>query len=98
VNPKDEAREWLNIRCGREVHVETSFVNASTPPEVHEGRLTKSGDLIALRDLYEVGLVSYNLDDLPDDIGVQVGVAEQLEMIFDDGESLLIKVVITVIG
>jgi hypothetical protein len=99
MNPKDQAREWLDNRCGREVHVETHLVNASEAPQVHEGRLTKSKDPAAPWDLYEVGLVSYNLADLPDDIEVQVATepAEKLEMTFGDGASLLITVVVRVI-
>ena len=73
-------------------------VNSSIPPEVREGRLTKSEDSVALGDVYEVGLVSYNLDDLPGGIEMQVGPGEQLEMTFDDGASGLIKVTLTVIG
>ena len=97
MSPKDEVRDWLDSRRGRKLRVETRPVNASIPPEVREGLLTKSEDPVALRDLYEVGLVSYDLGDLPDDIEVQVGPAEQLEMTFDDGTSVLIKVAITVI-
>ena len=95
MNPKDQAREWLENRCGREVHVETHLVNGSEVPQVHEGRLTK--DPAAPRELFEVGLVSYNLADLPDDIAVQVATepAEKLEMTFGDGASLLITVVVT---
>jgi hypothetical protein len=98
MNQKETARQWLDERSGREVHVETRFVNGSDAPQVHEGRLTKSDDPNGLRDLYEVGPVSYNLDDLSDDIGVVVGATEELEMNFDDGTSNLIKVLITVIG
>lgn len=98
MSRKDEVREWLDSRRGRKLHVETRPVNASLPPEVREGRLTKSEDPVALRDLYEVGLVTYNLDDLPEDVEIQIGPGEQLEMTFDDGSSALIKVVITVIG
>jgi hypothetical protein len=98
MNPKDEAREWLDERCGREVHVETRFANSSAAPQVQEGRLTKSGDQDGLRDLYEVGPVSYNLDDLSDDMEVVVGTGEKLEMTFEDGESILIYVTITATG
>jgi hypothetical protein len=98
MNPKDEAREWLDRRRGREVHVETRFGNGSSAPQVHEGRLTKSEDPAGLRDLYEVAQVSYNLDDLSDDLAVVIGAAEELEMNFDDGTSNLINVKITVIG
>jgi hypothetical protein len=98
MSPKDEVRDWLDSRRGRQLRVETRPVDESIPPEVREGRLTTSENPVALRDLYEVGLVSYNLADLPDDVEVQVGPAEQLEMTFDDGTSVLINVVISVIG
>jgi hypothetical protein len=98
MNPKDEVREWLDGRGGPKLRVETRPVNSSIPPEVRQGRLTKSEDPGALGDLYEVGLVSYNLDDLPEGIEVQVGPGEQLEMTFDDGASGLINVTLTVIG
>ena len=98
MSPKDEVRDWLDSRRGRRLRVETRPVNSSISPEVREGRLTKSEDPVALGDLYEVGLVSYNLDDLPGGIEVQVGPGEQLEMTFDDGASGLIKVTLTVIG
>jgi hypothetical protein len=97
MSPKDEARDWLNDRLGRKLRVETRPVNSSLPPEVREGRLTKSEDSVGLRDTYEVGLVSSNLGDLPDDLEVQVGPADQLELTFDDGGSALIKIVVTVI-
>ncbi|HTZ09261.1 MAG TPA: hypothetical protein VMB72_09315 [Acidimicrobiales bacterium] len=80
------------------MHVETQLVNASTAPQVHRGRLTRSlEDLARPGFLYEVGTVSYNLSDLPEDMGVEVALepVEHLEMTFDDGTSLLIKVVVT---
>jgi hypothetical protein len=111
VEPKDEAREWLDQRCGRVVHVETHLDGATTSPLVREGPLTKrrtlnpevgnaSEENVSVRDLYEVGTASYNLADLPDDIEVHIRTAplEQLEMTFDDGTSALVRVMITAIG
>ena len=40
---KDEAREWLDMRCGRFMNVETHMVNTSTTPLVNEGLLSKRG-------------------------------------------------------
>ena len=98
MKAKDQAREWLEERCGRHAHIETHLVNASTAPSVHEGRITKPEEAASLPDLYEVGLVSYNLADLPDDLEVEIEdePAERLQMVFDDGASVLIKVLITV--
>jgi hypothetical protein len=69
MNRKDEARKWLDYRCGREVHVETRLVNGSSAPQINEGLLMKRKVPVGLRDLYEVALVSYNLDDLSDNLG-----------------------------
>ncbi len=108
MNPKDQARQWLAERSGQNVHVETRFVDSAAAPLINTGLLRSQGttnpeiaegpkDLPDPRDRYEVGTVSYNLADLPDAIGVQVrtGPAEQLELIFDDGTSLLITVTVT---
>jgi hypothetical protein len=111
MNPKDQARQWLAEQSGRNVHVETRFVDSTAPPLINTGLLrteptTKPGvtegpkDLPDARDRYEVGTVSYNLGDLPDELEVHVRTepAEQLELIFDDGTSLLITATITVTG
>ena len=68
----------------------------TTDPEVAED----PKEVTDPRDWYEVGTVSYNLADLPDEIEVHVRTesAEQLELIFDDGTSLLITATITVTG
>ncbi len=110
MKPKDQAREWLDQRCGRHVHVELQFVNSAATPLEHGGLLTKQrktavetaevqGTAAPFVDLYQVGTTSYNLSDLPDGIEVLIRAepAEQLEMTFDDGASLLIKAVITVV-
>lgn len=109
MKPKDEARDWLDKRCGQGVHVETHFVNGTAGPLTNKGLLSKRRtrrpevtrvveDEVAVLDLYHVGTVSYNLADLPEDIEVciQSEPAEQLEMTFDDGTSLLITMRITV--
>ena len=108
MRPKDEVREWLDTRCGRPVQVETHLGIATEGPTVSSGPLTKhhvshpdadaSDRSAPVVDLYEVGTVSYNLADLPEDIKVHIEAdsAERLEMTFDDGTSMLITVVITV--
>ena len=111
MNPKDQARQWLAERSGRNVHVETRFVDSAATPLINTGLLRSQRttnpevaddpkDLPDPRDWYEVGTVSYNLADLPDEIEVHVRTepAEQLELIFDDGASLLITATITVTG
>jgi hypothetical protein len=111
MNPKDQARQWLSERSGRNVHVETRFGDSTATPFINKGLLRSQRttnpeiaedpkDLPDSRDWYEVGTVSYNLADLPDEIEVHVRTepAEQLEMIFDDGTSLLITATITVTG
>jgi hypothetical protein len=111
MNPKDQARDWLTEQSGRNVHVETRFVDSTATPLINTGllrsqRATTSDvaedpeDDPDARDRYEVGEVSYNLGDLPDEIEVQVRTqpAEQLEMTFDDGTSVLITATITVTG
>ena len=106
MKPKDQARGWLDERCGREVHVETRFVNSTATPLVNGGALRKGQstdselveeDLLHSADLYQVGTASYNLADLPDEMEVHIRTEppEQLELTFDDGTSLLITVVIT---
>lgn len=110
MTPKDQAGEWLDQRCGRHVHVETQYVNSAAPPLVHAGPLTRQRETaletaetregsVPMVDLYQVGTVPYNLADLPDEIEVHIRTkpADQLEMTFDDGTSLLIKALITVI-
>ena len=42
MQPKDEARGWLDERCGRGVHVETHFVNGTAAPLTNRGRLSKT--------------------------------------------------------
>ncbi len=111
MNSKDQARQWLSERSGRNVHVETRFVDSTATPLINTGLLrsphtTNPGvaedprDPPDPRDWYEVGTVSYNLADLPEGIEVHVRTepAEQLELIFDDGTSLLITATITVMG
>ena len=111
MNSKDQARQWLAERIGRNVYVETRAVDSTATPLTNTGRLRSLGttnpetatdpkDLSDPRDRYEVGKISYNLADLPEEIKVHVRTepAEQLEMIFDDGTSLLIIVTITVAG
>jgi hypothetical protein len=111
VDPKDQARQWLAERIGRNVHVETRFVDSTATPIVNAGLLRSQRttdpeiaedpkDLPDLQDRYEVGTVSYNLADLSDEIEVHVRTepAEQLELIFNDGTSLLITATITVTG
>jgi hypothetical protein len=111
MNPKDQARQWLAERSGRNVHVETRFVDSTATPLMNTGVLRSQRTMDPEigedpkvipdpRDRYEVGTVSYNLADLPDEIEVHVRTepAEQLELIFDDGTSLLITVTITVTG
>ena len=111
MNSKDQARQWLAERSGRNVHVETRFVDSTATPLINTGllRSRRATDLeigedpknfADLPDRYEVGAVSYNLADLPDEIEVHVRTepAEQLELIFDDGTSLLITVTITITG
>lgn len=109
MKSKDQAREWLDQRCGRHVHVETHFVNSAATPLVNAGPLTKQRKT-ALEvadaqessapssDLYQVGTISYNLADLPDGIEIHIRTepADQLEMTFDDGASVLIKTMVTV--
>jgi hypothetical protein len=110
MKPKDQAREWLDQRCGRHVHVETRFVNSAATPLVNAGPLSKQrktalevadaqDSSAPFLDLYQVGTISYNLGDLPDGIEIHIRTepADQLEMTFDDGASLLIKAMITVI-
>ena len=110
MKPKDQAREWLDQRCGRHVQVETYYVNSAAPPLVNAGPLTRQRKTaletaetrersVPMVDLYQVGTISYNLTDLPDEIEVHIRTkpADQLEMTFDDGASLLIKAMITVI-
>jgi hypothetical protein len=104
MNPKDQARAWLDERCGRDVHVETRFVNSDATPLVNAGPLRRGGSThsepvegdLASRDLYQVGTASYNLADLPEEMEVHVRTEppERLELTFDDGTSLLITVVI----
>ncbi len=111
MNSKDQARQWLSERSGRNVHVETRFVDSTATTLMNTGLLRNQRtmnpeiaedpkDLPDPRDWYEVGTVSYNLADLPDEIEVHVRTepAEQLELIFDDGTSLLITATITVTG
>ena len=111
MNPKDRARRWLAERSGRTVHVETRFVNSTANPLTNTGLLRcqpamnledarDPKELPDTQDRYEVGTVSYNLADLPDEIEVHVRTepADQLEMIFDDGMSLFIAATITVTG
>lgn len=111
MDPKDQARQWLAERDGRTVHVETRFVDSTATPLINTGLLKSQRttdpeigegpkDIPDPRDWYQVGTVSYNLADLPDEIEVLVRTepAEQLELIFDDGTSLLITVTITVTG
>jgi hypothetical protein len=111
MNPKDQARQWLTERSGRNVHVETRFVDSTATPLMNTGVLRSQRttdpetgedpkDMPDPRDRYEVGTVSYNLADLPDEIEVHVRTepTEQLELIFDDGTSLLITATITVTG
>ena len=110
MKPKDQAREWLDQRCGGHVHVETHYVNSAAPPLVNAGPLTRQRKTaletaetregsVPIVDLYQVGSISYNLADLPDEIEVHIRTkpADQLEMTFDDGASQLIKAMITVI-
>jgi hypothetical protein len=110
MKPQDQVREWLDQRCGRRVHIETHYVNSAAPPLVNAGPLTRQRKTalgtaetregsVAMVDLYQVGTISYNLADLPDEIEVHIRTkpADQLEMTFDDGASLLIKAMITVI-
>jgi hypothetical protein len=93
------------------VHVETGFVDSTAAPLINTGVLRTqpttnpeiAGDpkhLADPRDWYQVGTVSYNLADLPDEIEVHVRTepVDQLELVFDDGTSLLITVTITVTG
>jgi hypothetical protein len=108
MKPKDQARQWLAKQSGRDVCVVTRSANSSATPLVNTGPLMSQGatnpkiagpkDLPDPGDWYEVGTESYNMADLPDDIEVLVRAepAEQLEMNFDDGTSLLITVTITV--
>jgi hypothetical protein len=111
LKPKDEAREWLDQRCGRNVRVETRVANSTLAPLTNEGALRQprrqgfeSVDTLAdpapVPDLYQVGDVSYNLTDIPDDVDVQFPghPAEQLEMTFENGSSQSITVVITAMG
>ncbi len=111
MNPKDQARQWLAERSGRNVHVETRFADSAatslvntgllrsqpaTNPEIEKDPEGRPGP----RDWFEVGTVSYNLADLPDEIEVHVRTepAEQLELIFDGGTSLSITATITATG
>jgi len=109
MTPKDQARQWLAERSGRNVHVETRFVHSTAAPLTNTGLLrsqrTTNPEVADDRkelpdpwDWYEVGTVSYNLADLPDEIEVHIRTepAEQLELTFDDGTSLLITATITV--
>jgi hypothetical protein len=109
MNPKDQARQWLAERSGQNVHVETRFVDSTATPLINAGLLRSQRtthpqddrkDPPDLQDWYEVGTVSYNLADLPDEVEVHIRTepAEQLELIFDDGTSLLITATITVTG
>ncbi len=111
MNPKDQARQWLAERNGRNVHVETRFVDSTATPIINTGllrsRRTTNPEIAEdqktppdPRNWYEVGTVSYNLADLPDamEVHVRTEPAEQLELIFDDGTSLLITATITVTG
>ena len=111
MNPKDQARQWLAERNGQNVCVETRFVDSTATPLINTGLLRSQRttdpeiaedpkDIPDPRDWYEVGTVSYNLADLPDEVEVHVRTepAEQLELIFDDGTSLLIVATITITG
>ncbi len=111
MNPKDQARQWLAEQNGRHVRVETRFADSTAVPLINTGLLKSQrttdpevaadpNELAGGRDQYEVGTVSYNLADLPDEIEVHVrsDPTEQLELIFDDGTSLLITATITLEG
>ena len=39
MNPKDQARQWLAERSGRNVHVETRFVDSTATPLINTGLL-----------------------------------------------------------
>jgi hypothetical protein len=110
MNSKKQAREWLDQRCGLTVQVETRIVNSAATPLVNAGPLSRHSeanrqtegsqeDAPTLWDLYRVGSVSYNLSDLPDQIEVLVHTEpeERLEITFDDGTSLLLTAMITVL-
>ena len=109
MKPKDQAREWLDQRCGRHVQVETYYVDSAAPPLVNAGPLTRQRKTALRRRKRRAlcadggpvsgGDISYNLTDLPDEIEVHIRTkpADQLEMTFDDGASLLIKAMSTVI-
>lgn len=110
MNPKDQAGKWLDQRCGRRVHVETSFVHSTQAPLVNAGLLSRhhgadpesaappAGPSHSWH-LYQVGTVSYNLADLAEgtDVQIRAEAPEHLEITFDDGTSLLITARITVI-
>ncbi len=111
MKPKDEAREWLDQRSGRNVRVETCVANSSEAPLTNQGSLVKPRvqrfetvdvleDPAPVPDLYQVAGVSYNLADIPDDVIVDIpgDPAEQLAMTFENGNSQSISVVITVVG
>jgi hypothetical protein len=111
LKPKDEAREWLDQRCGSDVRVETRIVNSTLTPLTNQGALRRPRrqgfetvdtlqDPAPVPDLYQVGDVSYNLADIPDDVDVQFpsDPAEQLEMTFENGSSQPITVLITAMG
>jgi hypothetical protein len=108
MRPRNQAREWLDQRCGRRVHVETTFVHSTQAPLVNAGTLSRHHrhddsqapppDPPSSWHLYQVGTVSYNLADLAEgtDVEIRAEPAEQLEIIFDDGTAMLIKRTITV--
>lgn len=109
MHPRDQAREWLDQRCGRHVQVETTFVHSSQSPLVNAGLLTRqhgadrgSGALLAdpspSGQMYQVGTVSYNLADLAEgtELRIRADDPEHLEITFDDGTSLLMTARITV--
>jgi hypothetical protein len=110
VKPKDQAREWLDQRSGRNVRVETCIANSGTAPLTNQGALLKpliqrfeTVDRLEgpapVPDLYQVAGVSYNLADIPEDIEVEIpsDPAEQLEMTFENESAQSISVLITVI-
>ena len=83
MNPEDEARQWLAERSGRNVQVKTRAVDSTATPLINTGllRIQRATNpeiaevrrtFLTLRDLYEVGTVSYNLADLPHGIEVHV--------------------------